>query len=105
MMPEVLSADGMTLLAIAGMALVTYLTRIGGWFAVRRVVLTGRLRAGLDAVPGAVLAAVITPMVLTTGPAETLAAVVTVLAFLKLPRIAAVAIGVVAVVALRAAMY
>lgn len=99
-----MSLDPMTLLAIIGMALVTYATRIGGWLAVRRVVPTGRARAALEAVPGAVLAAVIAPMALATGPAETIAAVITVACSLKLPRILCVAIGVVAVVGLRAAL-
>jgi uncharacterized membrane protein len=99
-----MSLDPMTLLAIVGMALVTYATRIGGWLAVRRVVPSGRARAALEAVPGAVLAAVIAPMAIVTGPAETLAAVITVVCSLKLPRLICVAIGVAAVVALRAAL-
>lgn len=97
-----MSLDPTTLLAIVAMALVTYATRIGGWLAIRRVAPSGRGRAALEAVPGAVLAAVIAPMALATGPAETLAAVVTVLCSLKLPRIVTVAVGVAAVVGLRA---
>jgi uncharacterized membrane protein len=47
--------------------------------------------------------AVIAPTVLATGPAETIAAAITAAAaFLRLPMIAVVAIGVAAVVALRA---
>jgi len=97
--------DPLTLLAIAGMGLVTYATRMGGWLATRRMVLAGRARAAMEAVPAAVLTAVITPMVLVTGPAETLAAAVTVLASLKLPRLVTVAVGMAAVVGLRAVMY
>jgi branched chain amino acid efflux pump len=102
---EALNLDPLTLLAIAGMALVTYATRLGGWFAIRRMVLSGRARAALDAVPGAVLAAVITPAVLTTGPAETIAAAITVVAGLRLPQLVAVVLGVASVVALRAMLY
>jgi branched chain amino acid efflux pump len=102
---EAFNLDPLTLLAIAGMALVTYATRLGGWFAIRRMVLTGRTRAALDAVPGAVLAAVITPAVLTTGPAETIAAAITVVAALRLPQLVAVVLGVASVVALRAMLY
>jgi branched chain amino acid efflux pump len=102
---EALSIEPLALAAIAGMALVTYATRLGGWFAIRRVVLSGRARAGLEAVPGAVLAAVITPAVLTTGPAETIAAAITVVAALRLPQLATIVVGVVSVVILRAIMY
>ncbi|SME90377.1 Uncharacterized membrane protein [Tistlia consotensis] len=97
-----MTLDPQTLLAILGMALVTYATRLGGWLMVRRYTPTGRAAAALEAVPGAILTAVIAPMVLATGPAETAAAVLTVLAFLKVPRLAAVIFGVLCVVALRA---
>ncbi len=102
---DAFSIDPLALAAILGMAAVTYLTRLGGWLAIRRMALRGRARAGLEAVPGAVLAAVITPAVLTTGPAETIAAAVTVLAALRLPQLAAVVAGVASVVVLRAVMY
>jgi uncharacterized membrane protein len=45
--------------------------------------------------------AVIAPMVLATGPAETVAAAITLIAGLRLPLLVAVAIGVASVVALR----
>lgn len=105
MSAEMFSVDPLVMLAIAGMALVTYATRVGGWLATRRMVLSGRARAAMEAVPAAVLTAVIAPMALATGPAETLAAVITVLVSLKLPRLVTVAIGMAAVVALRAALY
>jgi uncharacterized membrane protein len=104
-MSEALLIGPLALAAIAGMAIVTYLTRLGGWLVIRRLALSGRARAGLEAVPGAVLAAVITPAVLTTGPAETIAAALTVLAALRLPQLAAVVIGVGSAVVLRAVMY
>jgi uncharacterized membrane protein len=100
-----LSVDPFTFLAIAGMALVTYATRVGGWLATRRIVLSGRWLAAMEAVPPAVLTAVITPMVLATGPAETMAAAITVVASLKLPRLVAVALGVASVVVFRAFIY
>jgi len=102
---EAFSVDPLVLLAIAGMALVTYATRVGGWLVTRRMVLTGRMRAAMDAVPAAVLTAVIVPMVLATGPAETLAAGLTVLMSLRLPRLLTVALGMAAVVGLRALLY
>jgi uncharacterized membrane protein len=96
-----MTLDPVTLLAIAGMAIVTYLNRLSGLVLVRFVRLEGRTKAALDALPPAILMAVIAPMVLTRGPAETAAAVITVIAALRLPLIAAVAIGVASVVALR----
>jgi uncharacterized membrane protein len=96
-----MTLDAVTLLAIAGMAIVTYMNRVSGLILVRFVSLKGRAKAALDALPAAILMAVIAPMVFTVGPAETAASAVTLLAALRLPLLAAVAVGVVAVVALR----
>lgn len=93
-----------TLLAIAAMAVVTYATRISGFWVVRFVPVAGRWRAALEAVPAAVLMSVIAPMVFMTGPAESLAAAITLLAALRLPLIVAVVAGVGSVVVLRAAI-
>ncbi|QPC41887.1 AzlD domain-containing protein [Kaustia mangrovi] len=91
-----------TLHAVLAMGIATYLTRIAGLWVLRHVTLTPRVRAGLDAVPVAVLTAVITPMVFMTGPAEALAGLATALAAFRLPILAVVAVGVVSVVGLRA---
>lgn len=100
-----MSDEWLTMATIAGMAVATYLTRIGGLFLMRGVRVQGRLKAALDALPPAVLMAVIAPTVLATGPAESVAAAITVAAtFLRLPMIIVVAIGVAAVVALRAVL-
>ena len=100
-----MSDDLLALLTIVGMALATYLTRIGGLYLMRGVTVKGLLKAALDALPPAVLMAVIAPTVLATGPAETIAAAITAAAaFLRLPMTAVVTIGVVAVVALRAVL-
>ena len=56
-----------TLAAILAMAVVTYLTRIAGIFVADRLRLKGRLKAAFDAIPPAVLVAVIAPTVLATG--------------------------------------
>lgn len=90
------------LFAILGMAAATYATRIAGLWLVRRLQVRGRAKAALDAVPPAILMAVIAPQAVTGGIAESLAAVVTVLAALRLPLIVAVATGIATVVALRA---
>ena len=91
-----------TLLAIIGMGLATYSTRISGLLLMRGVTVQGRLKAALDAVPPAVLMAVITPAVFMTGRAETLAAAATaVAAFFRLPLLAVILVGVVSVVGFR----
>ena len=94
--------DPVTLFAIAGMALATYATRIGGFTLMRFMQVKGRMKAALDAMPAAILTAVIAPMVVATGVPETLAAVITAgAAMLRLPLIAVVIIGVASVVGLR----
>jgi uncharacterized membrane protein len=95
--------DGATLGAIIAMAIATYATRIGGYLLLGGVTVRGRLKAALDALPAAILTAVIAPTVVATGIAETLAAAVAIVAAaLRLPIIAVIAIGMASVVALRA---
>jgi len=90
------------LLAILGMALATYVTRVSGLFLLRGVVVRGRLKAALDALPPAILMAVIAPTILLTGNAERIAAVLAaVSAWFRLPLIATILVGVISVVALR----
>jgi uncharacterized membrane protein len=97
-----MTIDPATLAAIVAMAVVTYATRIAGFFIGERMMLRGRARAGFDAIPPAVLVAVIAPTALATGWPETAAAAVTILAATRLPLLATIAAGVLAVVALRA---
>jgi len=96
-----MSVDTTTLWAILAMAAVTYITRIAGLFVADRLVLTGRAKAAFDAIPPAVLVAVIAPTALTTGWAEAIAAAITALAAFRLPLLATVAVGVASVVLLR----
>ncbi len=96
-----MSLDPITLAAIIAMALVTYATRIAGLFVADRLVLTGRAKAAFEAIPPAVLVAVIAPTALATGWAETVAAGITMLAATRLPLLATIAVGVAAVVVLR----
>jgi uncharacterized membrane protein len=96
------SIDAAALLTIAGMALVTLAMRLSGLRLIGRLRLGQRGEAALEAVPAAVLTAVIAPAVLTGGPADLIAAALAALAALRLPLLATVAVGVGAVVALRA---
>ena len=98
-----MSLDPTTLVTIILMAVVTYATRIGGVFLADRLALEGRGKAAFDAIPPAVLTAVIAPAALATGWPETLAAAITVVAAMRLPLLATIAVGVAAVVLLRAA--
>jgi uncharacterized membrane protein len=91
-----------TLLAITGMALATYATRVAGLFLMRHVNVKGRTKAAFDALPPAILMAVIAPTILATGVAETIAAAITAAsAYLRLPMIITVLIGMASVVLLR----
>jgi uncharacterized membrane protein len=96
-----MSLDVTTLLAILGMAIATYGCRLTGLLLGGRLALSGRAKAALDAIPPAVLTAVIAPTLLATGWPETLAGAVTILAALRLPLIGVIGTGVAAVVVLR----
>ncbi len=93
--------DPLMIATFLGMLAVTYGARIGGYLLVRRRSIDGRIKGVLEAVPVTVLAAIIAPMVLATGPAESLAALATLLLAWRLPIAVAVVGGVGAVVLLR----
>lgn len=91
-----------TFLAILSMALATYATRASGLYLMRGVVVRGRLKAALDALPPAILMAVIAPTILTTGIAESGAAILTAaVAFVRAPLVVTILTGVISVVLLR----
>jgi uncharacterized membrane protein len=90
-----------TLIAIVAMAVATYATRIGGILLGGYLPKTGRVRQALDALPAAVLTAVIAPAVIG-GSAEMIAAALTLVAALRLPMIVAVLVGMGSVAILRA---
>ena len=76
-------------------------TRVAGLYLVRFFNVRGRTKAALDAMPPAILMAVIAPVAFATGLAETAATAITAVAALRFPLIVAVIIGVLSVVALR----
>lgn len=96
--------DPATLVAILGMAAISFGCRMTGLILGGRFRPRGRLRAAFDAIPAAVLTAVIAPTVLVTGWAESLAGLVAIVAALRLPVLATIAAGVGAVVILRAGL-
>jgi uncharacterized membrane protein len=97
--------DARTALTILGMALATYATRAGGFWLMSRVRVTPRLELVLRHIPGAVLVSIVAPMLATSGPADLIAAGVTVAAGVTTKSVLlAMVAGVVAVVIARAAM-
>jgi uncharacterized membrane protein len=89
-------------LAILGMALTTYATRLAGYWLLQGTEIKGRFKAALEAVPPAILTAVIAPTVFLQGPAEMISGAITLAAaLLKLPLLATIAIGVGSVSVLR----
>ncbi|MEQ1770980.1 MAG: AzlD domain-containing protein [Devosia sp.] len=87
-----------TVLAIVAMAVATYATRIGGMLLGSYLPREGRIRQALDALPVAVLTAVVAPAILS-GVAEIIAAIVTGLIALRLPMVVAVLAGIATVAA------
>ena len=58
---------------VLAMALAAYATRIGGYWLIGRFPLNARLLRMLDALPGAVIAAVVLPTLVKGGPSAVLA--------------------------------
>lgn len=92
------------LTAILAMAAATLATRFAGLIVPAGFARRGRLKAAFQAMPIAVLAAIIAPAVLATGWPETIAAALTVAVAWHMPLIAAVVTGVVASAVLRAVL-
>lgn len=70
------------LLTILGMAAITFAIRAGGLLLADRLPRTGFVAAWMKHLPGAVLAALVAPAVAGGGPAEIIAALVTLAAYL-----------------------
>ncbi len=78
--------SGYTPLAVIGaMALATLLTRWSGFWIMDHVPLTPRLRAGLQALPGAIMISTIVPLMIRGGPAA-IAGVVVAVALMAVTR-------------------
>jgi len=89
--------------AIAAMALVTYAIRAGGFLLMGYVPLTRRVRSILNALPGAVVMAIIVPLAVRGGVAAIVAIVVSLVAMtLGRNDLLAVVCGVGAAAAVRA---
>ncbi|WP_237155359.1 AzlD family protein [Oryzibacter oryziterrae] len=95
-----MTIDPWNLAAILAMGVLTYLTRITGFLIADRLPKSGPVRVALNALPPAVLTAVVAPAVLS-GPAEAITAAVTLFAAFRLPLLLVVVIAVVLVATLR----
>lgn len=86
------------LAAILGMALVTFMVKAGGLLLANRLPRDGFAAAWLRHIPGAVLASLVAPALVTGNAAEAIAAAITALVyFLTRNLLAAMASGVFAV--------
>lgn len=93
------------LLALAGMALVTLATKMGGLLLAHRLPRHGFVAAWLSHVPGAVLAALVAPALVRGSFAEIIAAAATALVYWRTRNLfAAMAMGVLTVYLARLAL-
>jgi uncharacterized membrane protein len=97
-------ADIGAVAAIVAMAGATYLTRVSGFWLMAHVPLTARLRRMLEALPGAVVAATVLPIVMKSGMPAALAVAAALAAMIvRRNEFLAIAVGVAAAAAARAA--
>jgi uncharacterized membrane protein len=68
-----MSAEPMALVAILVMAAMNYLMRAAGFWVMAHVPLTRRTRGMLEALPGAIVAATVLPIIARSGPAAAIA--------------------------------
>ncbi|MFD1563744.1 AzlD family protein [Haloarchaeobius amylolyticus] len=73
-----LALDPLVVGVILAMTLVTALTKVGGFWLLRRIEVSERLEAGLSILPGAIVVAILGPELAAGGPAEWGAAAVVV---------------------------
>ena len=94
--------DSATLLTILAMGIAVYATRLAGFWILQGRVISGRYKAAVEAVPAAILTAVIAPTVFLSGTAEVLAGAITLTAAMcRLPLLVVIATGMISVVLLR----
>ena len=74
--------SGEALIAILGMALVTFAVKAGGLLLANRLPRQGFAAAWLKHIPGAVLASLVAPALVTGSAAEVIAAAATALVFI-----------------------
>lgn len=94
--------DPLVVGVVAAMALVTYATKVGGLWLLGRVDVGERTEVGLEALPGAIIVAIVAPELADGGPPEwTAAALAGVVAWKTENLLAALVVAMLTVVALR----
>lgn len=97
-----MSIDTTAFIAITAMAIVTYLTRIGGLWVMNRVTISPKLEFWLESLPGCILASLVAPAILMNGISEALAGALTAfVAWKSQSFLAALMTGVVSIILLR----
>src|SRR5581483_8181667 len=97
-----MTVSRVVLLAILGMALATFATRVAGLLLARRLPRSPRFEAWLSAIPGTILVAIVAPAVINGGPRQAFAALATLLvAWRTRNLLLAIAAGAVAAALLR----
>lgn len=98
----VLSLDPLVVGVILAMAVVTFVTKVGGLWLLSRFEVSDRLESGISVLPGAIVIAILGPELAEGGPAEWAAAGLTLLVMWRTGNILlALIAGVVGVVAFR----
>ncbi|MCP8894649.1 AzlD family protein [Shinella daejeonensis] len=93
--------DPLNLATILAMAIVTYLTRVGGYLFLRNRTLSPRLTTVLESAPGCVLITIIAPQFVSGHPADLIALVITTIAATRLSLLPTVLVAIVSAGILR----
>jgi uncharacterized membrane protein len=100
-----MEANTGAVLTIAGMALATYLTRASGLWLMENLSPNRRIDAWLQHIPGALMISIVAPAVIAEGPAEWIAATITLLVAVRSKSLLlAMVVGIIAVVGLRSVL-
>lgn len=91
-------------ITVAGMALVTYLTRILGYLVLRNRYLSPRARSVMESAPGCVMVSAIAPYFVSANPAVVVAMIITVVCATRLSMLPTLIISVASLGILQAVM-
>ncbi|WP_202593767.1 AzlD family protein [Halolamina rubra] len=101
---SVVELDPLVVGVVAAMALLTYLTKAGGFWLLGHVDPSDRLEAGLSVLPGAIIVAIVGPELVSGGPTAWLGGATVVLLTRKTGSLLAALVGGMGVVVLTRAV-
>lgn len=81
------------LAVIAGMSIITYVTKASGLWILSKIELSDRIEAGLDVLPGAIIISILGPQLLNAGPPEWMASLIVLVIALRFDNILLPLIG------------